>query len=370
MASDRMASQEAGLALLQQKTWSPDRIRKAAVVQAAFAVAPAPTAALADAVAAVPAAVHMLLTPPHVANRAVPGTPPVVVEPAPGCTVEELRIWVLQKFDRSNHEAVDLETSMAARMCQINTHAEEAAQRIIAVEATVRASSAALNDVGVFGNIKNFVTEQSLQVRLDAFDLEIKRLQARGNEFSTHLEEHLLKLQGVETAFKGHVSDGFANVEKELLHIKVVLESAQANANGGEVVTAVGLQFEHLKASFQAENVALKSDLENMRAGVNAIQERVVGVSTAMAATKCHCAHVDELAVRITQFEAQLALKATLGHVPAASVPGNAAAGVQDPWMAFKTGQQSHPPVRSPPGMGSGAEAEETVEEGLIESSL
>ena len=153
MASDRMASQEAGLALLQQKTWSPERIRKAAVVQAAFAAATAPTAALADVVAAVPATVHMLLTPPHVAHRTMPGTPPVVVEPAPGCTVEELRIWVLQKFDRSNHEAVDLETSMAARMCQINTHAEEAAQRIIAVEATVRTSAAALSDVGVFGNI-------------------------------------------------------------------------------------------------------------------------------------------------------------------------------------------------------------------------
>ena len=78
---------------------------------------------------------------------------------------------MLQKFQHVNRDATELEIRAAARMNQVAATADEAAARVVALEPVAKASSAALNDVGVFGNIKNFVTEQSLQARFDAFDL-------------------------------------------------------------------------------------------------------------------------------------------------------------------------------------------------------
>ena len=43
------------------------------------------------------------------------------------------------------------------------------------------------------------------------------------NAFGQHLDSHPAQLNGVECAFKGHVADGFTDVEKELKHINKVI---------------------------------------------------------------------------------------------------------------------------------------------------
>jgi len=120
------------------------------------------------------------------------------------------------------------------------------------------------------------------------------------------LDAHLVQLNGVEVAFKGHVADGFTNVEKELANIKAVFNSAQANTSGNEAVAGVNLQFELLKAGVQAEFVALKSELEVQRNAIGALQDH----ANAVAKAKCHCVHLDELAARIQNFERELAVVA------------------------------------------------------------
>ena len=38
---------------------------------------------------------------------------PLVVEPKAGCTLEELRLWVVQKFGHANRDATELEVRVA-----------------------------------------------------------------------------------------------------------------------------------------------------------------------------------------------------------------------------------------------------------------
>ncbi len=60
-------------------------------------------------------AMHGMQTPPQ--GRALPaspfGTPPVVNEPGVGCSLEELRMWVIQKFGHVNRDATELEVHAA-----------------------------------------------------------------------------------------------------------------------------------------------------------------------------------------------------------------------------------------------------------------
>jgi len=174
---------------------SPERSRKAP------ATAEVPRLAIAT---------HGMETPPThgMAPSSPPGTPIGIGEPGVGCTTEELRLWLVQKFTHVDRDATALEVRAATRINQVAGQVEEMAARVTAMEPVVRASAGALNDVGVFGNIKNFVTEQALQARTDLIEHELKNLAARGNQFTEHLDKHLLQLNGVELAFKGHVADG------------------------------------------------------------------------------------------------------------------------------------------------------------------
>ena len=42
------------------------------------------------------------------------------------------------------------------------------------------------------------MSEQAPQVRFDAVDQGVQQVQARGNDFTTHLDNYLMKLDGVE----------------------------------------------------------------------------------------------------------------------------------------------------------------------------
>ena len=81
-----------------------------------------------------------------------------------------------------------------------------------------------LNDVGVFGVIKNYVTEASLQAQMGRVDYELKLLSQHGDDFVKHLDGHLVKVEGLEHEFNGHVATNFMEVEAECRTIEAALE--------------------------------------------------------------------------------------------------------------------------------------------------
>ena len=81
----------------------------------------------------------------------------------------------------------------------------------------------ALNDIGVFGAIKNYVTESSLETKMTMIDHELKLLQQRGNEFVGVLDKHLVKLEGLESEFKGNVANNFLTVEVGRTRVQAAL---------------------------------------------------------------------------------------------------------------------------------------------------
>ena len=139
---------------------SPGGTARRAAAGGAVVVATAAMVALPEPVmAALPGpTVHGMETPPQ--GRALPaspiGTPPVVIEPGAGCSLEELRIWVIQKFGHVNRDATELEVRAGARINQVAFAAEETSLRLAVAEPIVRASAAALNDVGVFRQHQEF----------------------------------------------------------------------------------------------------------------------------------------------------------------------------------------------------------------------
>ena len=107
-------------------------------------------------------------TPP--AHGAVPGTPPPADVPVVGCSLEELRAWTIAQFKLVKDDATDLEVRAAGRINVVAAAAEEAMVRVGALDGAMVDLSTkvtgALNDIGVFGTIKNYVTETSLQVQM------------------------------------------------------------------------------------------------------------------------------------------------------------------------------------------------------------
>ena len=88
-------------------------------------------------------------------------------EPGVGCTVEELRLWLVRKFAHVNRDATELEVRAAARINQVATQVgarvDDASTRVAAMQPIARRSANALNDVGGFGDTKNFATAWHLQ---------------------------------------------------------------------------------------------------------------------------------------------------------------------------------------------------------------
>ena len=138
---------------------------------AAMAQAVPPTAVVNFEPAAM--AVH---TPP--AHGAVPGTPPQLQEPGPDCSLEELRVWTIERFKHISGDVTDLEVRAAGRINVVESTADSAMARTGLLETAVleltNTVNGALNDIGVFGAIKNYVTETSLEGKMTMIDNELK----------------------------------------------------------------------------------------------------------------------------------------------------------------------------------------------------
>ncbi len=175
----------------------------------------------------------------HVAQAMPPGIPQVAGAPAIGCSVEDLRAFVLHTFDGMGKDATALEVRIASRINQGDAAAAESLQRIQELERKVglvgplsdrvtetEKATAALEplrkDVNVFAAVKSFVTQEQLAAKLQ--DIE---------RFANNLDQHLAKLDALERDFKQHVEKNFLTVEQECQKIKKVIEGVYEGSTKG-----------------------------------------------------------------------------------------------------------------------------------------
>jgi hypothetical protein len=208
-----------------------------------------------------------LHTPP--AHGAVPGTPPQQEEPAVGCSLEDLRAWTIAQIKGIKDDATDLEVRAAGRINVVESTADSALARTGLLETAVLELSGtvngALNDIGIFGTIKNYVTETSLETKMAMIDHEIKLLQQHGNDFVGVLDNHLVKIEGLETEFKGHVATNFMKVEEECNNIKKALEGI-SNSSGTSHVN-VAQRVVALELNIQKEVKTINENLGQLKMG-------------------------------------------------------------------------------------------------------
>ena len=195
---------------------------------------------------------------------------------------------------------------------------------------------AAVNGVGVFGAIRNFVTENSLQAQMERVDHELKILSAQGNDFVANLDKHLVKIEAVEKDFKQHVQSNFATVEKELNMIKHAVDGV---AGKGDVNSNVAQRVVMLEVNMQKEVAVINGNIQTLKAGVESVP---LLISSAMYA-KCHCVHVDQLDGRLAVLEVAAAAATGAGKTDAWQ-------GGTDPWRGYAVPGSA--PMKAPPGYG------------------
>ena len=111
--------------------------------------------------------------------------------------------------------------------------------------------------------------------------------------------------------------------------MQLVFEGAQANASSSEAATWANLQLEHRKAGVEAGFLGVRGELEALRLAASTLQEQ----TSASAEANCHCVHLGELAVRVQDFERELAAAVATKHATGVSAGPGVAAGVPDPWL-------------------------------------
>ena len=88
-----------------------------------------------------------------VARQLLATTPPrAAAEPQAGCSIEDFRVFVLEQLNPIKADSADLEVRAAVRINEVQAKVDDLAARTDRV----------INDVGVFGVVKDFVTEASL----------------------------------------------------------------------------------------------------------------------------------------------------------------------------------------------------------------
>ena len=161
------------------------------------------------------------LTPPTRTSGLL--SPPQMMEPpSAGCSVEELRLFVMQIVQQQGVDMTDMQV-----------------QIVTAVNPIKQALDGCLRDVNVFAAIKHYVTEELLEARTASIHEDIKALTHQCNQFSTSLGGYLQRTDVMEKEFQGHVETAFAKVEREFAGIKSVVGSVHTeHADAGNASTA------------------------------------------------------------------------------------------------------------------------------------
>jgi hypothetical protein len=150
-----------------------------------------------------------------VARQLMASTPPLAAaEPQAGCSVEGLRVFVLEQLKTIKADSADLEVRAAVRINEVQSKVDDVSARY----------GRAINDVGVFGTVKHFVTEAVLQAQMGKVDHMLTMLQAQGDDFVAVLGGHLIQIEGIEAEFKGHVDQPFLRVGAGCNTINTALE--------------------------------------------------------------------------------------------------------------------------------------------------
>ncbi len=269
-----------------------------------------------------------MMTPTRV--QAAPDTPPMTIgAPGENCTTEELRIWVTEAIRGIGKDATALEVRASSRINDLQMTIQEVAtrvganaQRIKVMEPMQRDFESLQKDVGVFGTIKNFVTQNDLVIQSTLIDNQFKALTEQANGFVTNLDHHLQKLEHLEAEFKGHVETNFLAVEKECNRIKEVVQGVYEGSGkvGEDNAAAIQIQYGHvsqqvtqLRESVQAENVSyrqeffeIKNEMARAHANLNLVKDSVDRKTAACSSApgeRCHCEHHELLKGRVDDLE-------------------------------------------------------------------
>ena len=185
--------------------------------------------------------------------------------------MEELRAWTIEQFKLAKSDSMDLEVRAAGRLNALTAATDDATVKIGVLDGALfelgTKVNGALNDVGVFGTIKNFVTESSMQVRMEQVDHELKLLAQHGQDFVKHLDGHLVKIEGLELEFKGHVATNFMKVEEECRRIKTALDGVSAGS--GVSNSSVAQRVVALEVGMQKEVSVINENFRHSRTALS-----------------------------------------------------------------------------------------------------
>ena len=228
-----------------------------------------------------------------VARKLMATTPPLAaMEPQAGCSLEDLRVFVLEQLKTIKADSADLEVRAAVRINEVQSKVDDVSAR----------TDRAINDVGVFGTVKHFVTEAVLQAQMEKVEHTLKMLQAQGNDFVAVLGGHLIQIEGIETEFKGHVNHNFLRVENDCKTIMTALEGV--SASGGTTSGLVAQRVVAIELALQKEVATINGNLQQLKSGIGSVPLLISSAVGAITPAKCHCVHVDQLGSRVAMLEA------------------------------------------------------------------
>ncbi len=198
-------------------------------------------------------AVHSMATP--TAQGLAPVAPPPGVAPQRGCTPDELYSFVMDQLKGVSQEVADMENRVVVRMGITDKAVHDLAAKVDKLEPL----QAHVHDMSVFAKIKNFVTQDNLDGKAEAIEADLNVLKSRLEGFVgqldgylTSAENHVDRIQAIETQFKRHVEDNFKVVESECTAIRRIIDQVATGDKEAKVSTDAAVQ---MQLGVLAENV-------------------------------------------------------------------------------------------------------------------
>ena len=289
-----------------------------------------------------------------------------------GCSTEDIRQFVIQKFANIEKGDTELEARLSDSFIQLR---------------------AELRDSFVNGDEKfnDYATNEKYDKGLD----DVNALKLRLNKFADTIQEWTLRTEAIEASFREHTDVAFHLVNVEVAKLKANIVDTQADiakqraqATMGSPATSAGEEFirgqvrameksvgilremqdvhraeldkqrDDLKAA-EDGNLVLNIDVNTINADIKSIKDLSgfggvgsgppgmpvpsSGTFSATGGWSCHCPHLDGLEQRIQIVEAQSAAV----HARATAAPGVQPPPVPDPFQARCPWTQASAPSAS-----------------------
>ncbi len=197
--------------------------------------------------------VHSVATP--TAQGLGPAEPPSGIPPQRGCTPDELYSFVMDQLKGVSQEVADMESRVVVRMGITDQAIHDLAVKVDRLEPL----QAHAHDLSVFAKIKNFVTQDNLDGKAEAIEGDLNTLKTKLEGFVgqldgylTSADNHMERIQAIETQFKRHVEDNFKVVETECAAIRRIIDQVATGDKEAKVSTDAAVQ---VQLGTLAENV-------------------------------------------------------------------------------------------------------------------